>query len=539
MPHGFPAALSGGGFIEKDGTVTVTLELPKGIVPGSLITEAVVYPAPLGNLTQAIARLMQEPYGCFEQTSSTSYPLTMAQQYFTSHQGVDPELVTRASDILTRGYKRLVSFECKDKGYEWFGGTAPGHEALTAYGLMQFRDMAKAKLTLVDKAMVERTRQWLLLRRDGKGGFMRNSRALDSFGGAPAEITDAYIVWALLSAGERGLEKETAAVIKSAVASQDSYHIALGANIAQLVGNAGAAKGLLQKLAEKQDERGAVQGAKTTITRSGGEALLLETTALATLAWLRAPEHAARVEMAMRFIMSMCEGGRFSSTQATVLALKAIVAYDEARARPKAPGEVLLLVDDKPAGAAVAFAAAQQGAIALPSFAAALSAGTRKVSLRMRGGVSMPYSVAVRYNVSQPASSDKVKLALATTLGQAKVVEGKVIEVRVEVANTTSEDVPMPVAIVGIPGGLEVRHDQLKELVKSGKIAAYEVLGREVVLYWRQLKAKERRSLLLSCVGAIPGKFLAPASRIYEYYTDEHKLWVPGLGVEVSALAAD
>ena len=32
------------------------------------------------------------------------------------------------------------------------------------------------------------------------------------------------------------------------------------------------------------------------------------------------------------------------------------------------------------------------------------------------------------------------------------------------------------------PRRVEVRHDQLKELVKSGRIDAYEVIGREVVL---------------------------------------------------------
>ena len=56
----------------------------------------------------------------------------------------------------------------------------------------------------------------------------------------------------------------------------------------------------------------------------------------------------------------------------------------------------------------------------------------------------------------------------------------------------TIEPVPTPVAIIGIPGGLEVRHDQLKELVKAEKIAAYEVIGREVVLYWRSLEAEQR-----------------------------------------------
>ena len=43
-----------------------------------------------------------------------------------------------------------------------------------------------------------------------------------------------------------------------------------------------------------------------------------------------------------------------------------------------------------------------------------------------------------------------------------------------------------------MPGFLEVRHDQLKELVSADKIAAYEVMGRDVILYWRSLKAEQR-----------------------------------------------
>lgn len=35
---------------------------------------------------------------------------------------------------LKLGYKKLISFETGTKGYEWFG-KAPGHEALTSYGL--------------------------------------------------------------------------------------------------------------------------------------------------------------------------------------------------------------------------------------------------------------------------------------------------------------------------------------------------------------------------------------------------------------------
>ncbi len=93
--------------------------------------------------------------------------MTMAQQYFQSHSGVDPKLVASAREKLERGYQRLVGFETKEKGYEWFG-EAPGHEALTAFGLLHFADMKQVRE--VDTAMLARTREWLLqaARRQGR-----------------------------------------------------------------------------------------------------------------------------------------------------------------------------------------------------------------------------------------------------------------------------------------------------------------------------------------------------------------------------------
>ena len=120
--------------------------------------------------------------------------MTMAQQYFQSHSGVDPKLVAAAREKLDAGYKRLVGFECTEKGYEWFGEN-PGHEALTAYGLLHFTDMAQVRD--VDAAMLERTRAWLLKQRDGKGGFERKRRALHTWI-EDKDSSDAYITWALL-----------------------------------------------------------------------------------------------------------------------------------------------------------------------------------------------------------------------------------------------------------------------------------------------------------------------------------------------------
>ena len=198
-PNGFPYSVNYGGLVGPKNGFETDIIVPNEIEPGSLEAIAKVYPSPLANMEEALNALLRQPSGCFEQTSSTNYPLVMAQQYFSSHQGIDPEKIAKAKALLNQGYKKLIGFESKDKGYEWFGAN-PAHEALTAYGLMEFVDMAK--VMSVDDAMIKRTRSWLLERRDGEGGFKRNPKALDSFGGAPKPTTDAYIVWSLLESGE-------------------------------------------------------------------------------------------------------------------------------------------------------------------------------------------------------------------------------------------------------------------------------------------------------------------------------------------------
>jgi len=531
QPLGFPHEISTGGLLERNGAKSFEFTLPGDIVRGSVSSSVTVYPSPLASMTDALQSLLREPYGCFEQTSSTSYPLVMAQQYFLTHRGVDPALIEKARNLLEDSYKKLTGFESHTRGYEWFGAD-PGHEALTAYGLMQFTDMSRVRG--VDKEMLDRTRAWLLSRRDGKGSFSRNPRALDSFGGAPADTTNAYIVWALIESGEKGLDKEIAAVKVSANSSQDSYIVALAANILHATGDQAGARPLMEKLAKNQETAGNVKGATTSITRSGGDALTIETTALSVLAWMREPAYAVNVEKGLKWIVESNKSGRFGSTQSTILALRSIVAYDAAHARPKTPGRIVLTLDGNAIGAPLAFTASTQGALVLPEFATELGSGKHSVALKMEDGSTMPFSISVKYHSLLPESAEQAQVGIQVVLRDQQIQEGGVTEATVSIANKSDQVLPTPVAIVGIPGGLEVRQDQLKELVKSGRIDAYEVIGREVVLYWRHLKAKDKFDLPLSLVAAVPGSYTGPASRAYLYYTDEYKNWAPGMKVSIA-----
>ena len=115
-------------------------------------------------------------------------------------------MILKIESKLKAAYDHLVTFKTKEKGYEWFGDS-PAHESLSAYGLMQFAEMSKVT-SFVDQGMVLDLKNWLMSRRDGKGLFLMNSKALDSFGRAPDNITAAYIVWTLTSAGETDLDTE-------------------------------------------------------------------------------------------------------------------------------------------------------------------------------------------------------------------------------------------------------------------------------------------------------------------------------------------
>jgi len=76
---------------------------------------------------------------------------------------------TQIKENLQEGYAKLIGFETTSKGYEWFGD-APGHEALTSYGLNQFVEM-QTVVDFVDESAIARNSQWLLSRRksDGSG----------------------------------------------------------------------------------------------------------------------------------------------------------------------------------------------------------------------------------------------------------------------------------------------------------------------------------------------------------------------------------
>ena len=74
---------------------------------------------------------------------------------------------------------------------------------------------------------------------------------------------------------------------------------------------------------------------------------------------------------------------------------------------------------------------------------------------------------------------------------------------------------------------------ELDELITGGTIDYYETRAREIVCYWRALAPNKKIAVSLDLVAEIPGKYTAPASRAYLYYTAEQKHWVDPVAVEI------
>jgi predicted alpha/beta-fold hydrolase len=114
-----------------------------------------------------------------------------------------------------------------------------------------------------------------------------------------------------------------------------------------------------------------------------------------------------------------------------------------------------------------------------------------------------------------------------------KVSVGEAIDVVVDVTNSRDEGLPMTVAVIGLPGGLEPVNESLDQLKESGDIDYYERRGREVVFYWRSFESQQERTLRFATVAQIGGRYAGPPSRTYLYYTAESKQWHEPLVVEI------
>lgn len=530
-PKGFPVSASfSGQEVEKEYSFDMS-----NVVNGSLKANFTAYPNVVSDLMKGVEGILREPYGCFEQTSMSSYPNAMVLDYLKSTDSKDDKTLSRAEDLLDKGYKRLITFETKDRGYEWFGSN-PGHEALTAYGLMQFNDMKRAG-EKVDNKMMERTANWLFSRIDGDGGFKRSAEALDNFGRARKEITDAYIVYALSEAGFTDIKKEFTASYNYAMKSKDPYVLGLVACSAYNLKENTKADDALNLLLAKQEKNGSWTGAEHSITYSTGQSLTIETTSLAVMAIIKSGNgNGNAMANGVKFIVGSRSGyGEFGNTQGTILALKALTEYAKASKKTNENGEIAIYVDGKKVTDKT-YKAGEKEAIVIDNIEQYINGdGQHTLKVKYIGvKTPLPYSVSVSWNTSLPSSSKECSVGFTTKMSSKTANVGETVRLSATLTNKENKGIPSTMAIIGIPAGFTVQPWQLKEMQEKKVFDYYEVAGNNIAIYYRCMAPNAVKEINLDLKAEMPGEYDAPASSAYLYYTNEYKTWSGMYRVKIS-----
>ena len=252
--------------------------------------------------------ILRMPNGCFEQTSSATYPNVLALDYMKTTKKLTPEVHAKAEGFIVTGYQRLLTFEVPGGGFSWFG-QAPANKVLTAYGLMEFSDMSKVHD--VDPKLIQRTQQWLVSQQQPDGSWKPdtnfiNEGATNRFNSDVLRIS-AYIAWALENTGYQGpaVERAKQFITQHNDGKADSYTLAVLANFATDYSKDRAfAQQAITRLLDAKTEKGELVwwDAPETAIYSTGSSAAIETTGLAVQALLKSGENSAVASKALAYL---------------------------------------------------------------------------------------------------------------------------------------------------------------------------------------------------------------------------------------------
>jgi len=499
--------------------VTETLRVPVDAIEGSPRLVLKFYATPLATLVDGLDNIFRMPSGCFEQTSSSTYPNVLALDYLKRTGKSVPQVEARARQYIHLGYQRLLTFEARGGGFGWYPGS-PADPALTAYGLHEFSDMARVHA--VDPQLLQRTRSWLMKQQRPDGSWAAG-RGLDDY------TATAYTAWAAFDGQPRSSASTATRNYLLRVPPgrmEDPYVLALVSNALLAIDpNNSDADAYLRRLTARR--RGTADSKQAwwergtegrTAFYGTGQAANVEATALAVLALTRANREPGIARAAVAWLGQQKDAhGTWHSTQATVLALKALLAGTGISAEDGQPRKISVTLGGN-IPRQLTIAADQADVMHQIDLSALLQTGGNVLKITESTGNHTACQVAFRYHLPTPAAQDAGPLALALDYERTELAVGDALRVTARLTNRANVTAPMVLLTLPVPAGFAADTDALQRHVDAGAIDRFQLMGRGIVIYLRELPAGQPLELPYTLRATLPVQVTAAAGRAYEYY---------------------
>jgi hypothetical protein len=419
-----------------------------------------------------------------------------------------------------------LTFEVDGGGFSLMGDP-PAHVFLTAYGLMEFHDMAQ--VYPVDEAVIERTAQWLMNQQQADGTW----QTYDHRAGQGVLGPTAYATWALVQAGYEDTPQVAEAmsyIREHALQEEDAYSLALAANaLAAYDPDGGMTRNVLDRLYEmrvQDGDRVYWQMAEASFMGAKGESGSLETTALAAYALLQADAHPDAVSGALaNLIRGKDSWGTWGTTQATILSLRTLLLASEKGGRAQGPATVLVRLNGD-LTQELTIDESNADVVHAVTFDRGFSpSGANRVQVDLQGGGNLMYQVATSYYVPwervPPLPEGKEALTIDVAYDRTALAVNDEVTVDVGVRVNVEGVIKMALIDLGVPPGFTVIAEDLNRLVERGVISRYELTGRQIIVYLEDVSSETPLRFSYRLRARFPMRAQTPPSSVYDYYNPD------------------
>ncbi len=228
-------------------------------------------------------------------------------------------------------------------------------------------------------------------------------------------------------------------------------------------------------------------------------------------------------------------GGTWYSTQATVLALKALLAGNGKPLGDGRPQHLAIRCDGKLVRDLVV-PANQSDVVQQIDLSSLVAEGKHRLTVADLSDTAAVYQVTFRYYVpraKKPAGQEPLAIELAYDKTDLSVNDS--VGVTATVVNKTDEAAPMVILDLPIPAGFAMESEDLDNLVAAKTIAKWQATPLSAVVYLRQLPPGKPLVLHYRLRATMPVKIAVPPARAYEYYDPDKQ--VSGKVVDLTVTA--